>query len=173
MEGGIGRRDAVRRVMVLLAGVFGFGLAQAPPTIAAPEKSHELHPTRFVLYGVDWHRDSASGNAGSPQIPGERATIYGTLLAEPGGAPVGEFQAASFFGDSPFSTSESTSLEMHTFKLAGDTIFGVGSASDSGGVFAVIGGSGRFNGARGSYSAEQSAHETGGDGTARFEFTLL
>ena len=126
-----------------------------------------------MLDGIDWHRDSASGQAGLPEVPGERATVYGTLVAESGGAPIGEFQAASFFGDSPFSASEAASLEMHTFKLADGTIFGVGSASASGGVFAAVGGSGRFAGVRGSYTARQSPHETGGDGTARFEFTLI
>ena len=64
-------------------------------------------------------------------------------------------------------------LRDYTFKLADDAIFGMGSASDSGGVFTVVGGSGRFATARGSYTAEQSAYESGGDGTARFEFTLL
>ena len=173
MEGGIGRRDALRQAMVLLAGVFGLGLANAPSTIAAPASAGASRPASFVLYGVDWHRDSVSGRAGLPEVPGERATVYGMLVAEPGGTPVGEFQAASFLGDSPFSDSEAASLEQHAFKVAGDTILGVGSASDSGGVFAVVGGSGRFAGARGSYTAAQSAHETGGDGTARFEFTLV
>jgi hypothetical protein len=159
--------------MVLLAGVFGLGLANAPSTIAAPARASTSRPTSFVLYGVDWHRDSESGRAGLPEVAGERATVYGTLVAEAGGRPVGEFQAVSFFGDSPFSASEAASLEQHAFNVAGDTIFGIGSALDSGGVFAVVGGSGRFAGARGSYTAVQSAHETGGDGTARFEFTLV
>ena len=173
MEGGIGRRDAVRQATVLLAGLFGFGVANAPSALAASARAGASHPTSFVVHGVDWHLDSESGRAGLPAVPGERATVYGTLVAEPGGASVGEFQAASFFGDSPFSASEAASLEQHVFHIAGDAIFGIGSASDSGGVFAVVGGSGRFAGARGSYTAQQSAHETGGDGTARFEFTLV
>ena len=173
MEGGIGRRDAVRRAMVLLAGVLGLGLANAPSTIAAPAKAGASRPTSFVLKGADWHRDSESSRAGLPEVPGERATVYGTLVAESGGASIGEFQATSFFGDSPFSASEAASLEQHVFKIDGDVILGVGTTSDSGGVFAVVGGSGHFAGARGSYTAAQSPHESGGDGTARFEFTLV
>lgn len=169
MEGGIGRRDAIRRAMMLLAGAFGFGLAKAPSVVAAPPGAG---PTSLVLYGDDWHRDSASGEAGLPADSGERATVFGTLVAEPGGETIGDFQAASFFGDSPFSASESASIELHTFRLGEDVIFGMGSASDAGGTFAVVGGSGRFSGVRGSYTAEQSAYETGGDGTARFDFTL-
>ena len=174
MEGDIGRREALRRAMALLAGgVFGVGLAKAPAALGAPAKAETAYPASLVLYGVDWRRDSASGDAGVPQVSGERATTYGTLTAKPGGSPVGEFQAASFFGESPLSASGSGSIELHTFKLGEDTIFGMGSASDAAGVFAVVGGSGRFAGARGSYVAEQSHFEAGGDGTARFDFTLL
>ena len=173
MEGDIGRREALRRATVLLAGVFGLSLAKAPSAFAAPAKAEVPHPTHLVFYGVDWHRDSPSSDAGVPAVAGERATVYGGLAATPGGPRVGEFQAASFFGESPLSGSVSTSLELHTFKLGDDAIFGFGNASDAGGVFAVVGGSGRFAGARGSYTAEQSHFETGGDGTARFDFTLL
>lgn len=171
MDGGMGRRDALRRAAVLVAGVFGLGLGSTSAVIAGPARSAES-PTVFVLQGGDWHRDSASGNAGLPEEPGERATVYGTLFSDSDGARVGDFQAASFYGDSPFSPSDSANIELHTFRLGGDMIFGMGSGSESGGSFAVTGGSGRFAGARGSYVAEQSPYETGGDGTARFEFTL-
>ena len=173
MEGDIGRREALRRAIVLLGGVFGLSLAKAPMALAAPVKVETMHPARLTLFGADWRRDSASGEAGVPQASGERATVFGALLDRPGGSPVGEFQAASFFGESPLSAGGSASIELHTFKLGDDTIFGIGNASDAGGVFAVVGGSGRYAGARGSYVAEQSHLESGGDGTARFDFTLL
>ena len=173
MEGDIGRREALRRAAVLLGGVFGLSLAKAPMALAGPADAEKAYPASLVLFGVDWRRDSASGQAGVPQVPGERATVYGTLVAQPGGSAVGEFQAASFFGESPLSASGSASIELHTFQLGEDTIFGMGNAFDAVGVFAVVGGSGRYAGARGSYVAEQSHFESGGDGTARFDFTLL
>jgi len=158
---------------VLLGGAFGLSLVKAPMAFAAPAQAEKPYPASLVLFGADWRRDSASAETGAPQVPGERATVYGTLTAQPGGSPVGEFQAASFFGESPLSASGAASIELHTFKLGEDTIFGMGNASDTGGVFAVVGGAGRFAGARGSYVAEQSHFESGGDGTARFNFVLL
>ena len=172
MEGGIGRREALRRAMILLAGVFGVGLAKAPMAIGESGSAKTPYPARLLLFGEDWRLDSASAQAGAPLTSGERGTVYGTLTEGPGGQPVGEFQGASFFGESPLSAL-GASVELHTFKLGDDVIFGVGNSGDVSGVFAVIGGSGRFIGVRGSYVAEQSPFESGGDGTARFDFSLL
>ena len=46
-------------------------------------------------------------------------------------------------------------------------------APGAGGVFTILGGSGRYLGATGSYVAEQNPVETGGDGSARFTLTLI
>ena len=52
------------------------------------------------------------------------------------------------------------------------SIFGVGAGALGPATFAVIGGTGRYSGATGSYVARQSRRELGGDGTAEFTLTL-
>ena len=99
--------------------------------------------------------------------------MYGRLQGEPGGPAIGEFRAATFLDDAAALGSHPASLEFHTFTLGDDAIFGMGIAADEGSRFAIVGGSGRYLGARGSYVAEQSPFQVGGDGTARFVLTLL
>jgi hypothetical protein len=64
-------------------------------------------------------------------------------------------------------------LETHTFRLSEGTIVGVGTANpNTESVFAIVGGTGRYLGLTGSYTAVQSPLETGGDGAAEFKFTI-
>jgi hypothetical protein len=168
----MGRREALRVGFLMAVGSLGVGasaLAASPALAAAAE---EGEPVDLVLLGSEWHRQSATSDAGDAPVPGERATVYGRLSSADG-AEVGHFQAASFYGESPFADGGSSSLEFHTFTLGDDVIFGMGNAGETAGVFTVVGGAGRFAGARGSYTAQQSPHELGGEGTARFDITLL
>ena len=57
---------------------------------------------------------------------------------------------------------------LHTFELTGGTILGMGSGPLREATYAVIGGTGRFQGAAGSYVARQHPRDLGGDGTAEF-----
>jgi hypothetical protein len=73
--------------------------------------------------------------------------------------------------DSPFAAA--SSLEIHTFDLDGGTIHGLGSAvRGTDGQFVVLGGTGRYVGATGTYLARQLPRELGGNGTAEFHLTL-
>ena len=57
--------------------------------------------------------------------------------------------------------------------LQDGTIHGLGSVMRGAeGHFVILGGTGRYAGAQGSYVARQSARELGGDGTAEFRLTL-
>ena len=173
MESGIGRRDALRRTFLALAGLLGLGLVQGAGATAGPAQSAQPHATSLELWGSDWHRESPTSDVGAAPESGERASQYGRILGSPSGPVIGEFRAATFLGDAAALGSHSASLEFHTFTLGDDVIFGMGTASDTGSTFAVVGGSGKYLGARGSYVAQQSPFEVGGDGTARFVFTLL
>jgi hypothetical protein len=65
--------------------------------------------------------------------------------------------------------------ELQTFNLAGGSIFGMGTPPARGegvATFAILGGTGSFAGATGTYTQEQRPTDRGGDGTARFEFTF-
>ena len=98
------------------------------------------------------------GSPKGPKIGHFFATYY--RLSNPGKVPV----------------SEPGSLELHTFVLPEGTIIGSGTANaalESEGHFAIIGGTGRYQGAKGSYIARQSYRELGGNGKATFTLTLL
>jgi hypothetical protein len=90
----------------------------------------------------------------------------------------GEFLATYHRVNTPGKVAdhEPGSLEQHTFILPDGNIFGTGvsaSSTDGEGQFAVIGGTGRYHGARGSYVARQSHVDFGGNGAATFTFTLV
>ena len=73
---------------------------------------------------------------------------------------------------SPFAAAVS-SLEIHTFALEGGTLHGLGTAArGSEGHFVVLGGTGRYSSAQGSYRARQGVRDLGGNGSAEFHFTL-
>jgi hypothetical protein len=61
---------------------------------------------------------------------------------------------------------------VHTFVLPGGTLVGMGNSLLGEAVFAVIGGTGKYAGAKGSYAATQRLREYGGNGTAEFKLTL-
>ena len=102
---------------------------------------------------------------------GDRHSAYAELLDGPEGAAVGHFSAAHLSLDSPFAAA--SSLEIHTFDLNGGTLHGLGTAArGADGHFVILGGTGRYSGATGSYLARQLPRELGGNGTAEFHLTL-
>ena len=64
------------------------------------------------------------------------------------------------------------SMELHTFRLEGGTILGIGSTIAGESIFSIAGGTGRYAGSRGTYIAQQRLRELGGDGTAEFTIDL-
>jgi hypothetical protein len=125
------------------------------------------HGHSLVLYGSNWR-----GYDGNLPREGERIAVRGDLHAEADGASVGEFfaTAVAFGGASHPALAERQ--ETHTFKLGDGSIFGTETAGGLEGSFAVLGGTGRYAGVRGTYVARQGHKELGGDGTAEFVFDL-
>ena len=78
--------------------------------------------------------------------------------------PLGQFQAATLPGIGAF--------HLHTFDLAEGTILGIGANRLEDGSYAIVGGTGRYAGASGTYTARQFLRELGGDGTAEFTLNL-
>jgi hypothetical protein len=65
-------------------------------------------------------------------------------------------------------------MAQQSLQLPTGSLFGTGTSSADGvGRYAVTGGTGRYAGARGSYTCTESAAGLGGDGTASFVLTLL
>ena len=134
-----------------IAGFFGLRGAGAAPA-ANPGESLSLEGSGWTM--------GARGADGSRTARGELL-----LNGEPAGA---------FFGRS-LAPGEAAGSELHTFSLADGTILGMGAAAadpEAESAYAIVGGTGRYSGATGSYVLRQSPVEMGGDGTASVTMTL-
>jgi hypothetical protein len=155
---GTTRKGALGRIALLAAGALGVGYA-------AREATDEGAPSAAksrTIYGRDWRLHSPNRVPGERPAAGDRATPQGRLVDRQD-KDLGSFSSAALGAGA---------IEMHTFDLEHGQIFGVGAAAETDGTFAVIGGTGRYAGAKGSYVARQSLRELGGDGTAEFTLTL-
>jgi len=154
------RRGALARGVLALGGLIGLGTAEASAARGA---------ATLVLYGRDVAGDSRDN---AVPMRGDRLTLRGELL-DARGHVVGELHGAVMTLRGPGAHgSDAERLELHTFKLHDGTIVGSGTSGALEGEFAVLGGTGRYAGARGTYAARHKRREHGGDGTAEFRFTL-
>ena len=170
------RRGVLGRGLLLVTGALGLGAAQRAEgsgSAAVPSRTWQgTKATELKLFGRNFHLHAPEHRAGQVPAKGERHSTYGELLERKNGKPVGHFAAAHLTHDSPFAAGAS-SLEIHTFTLPGGTIHGLGSVlGGAEGQFVILGGTGRYAGARGSYVARQNSRELGGNGTAEFHLTL-
>jgi len=169
-----GRRDILKRGALGAASVAAVAVAAGAATTSS--RSSSVTPAQdgaetIRLIGRGWHADSAKAT-----LPGkgDRFAVYGELY-EPSGNKAGEFFSSNIGVDSPFQiTGEGRgTFEMHTLSLADGTIVGVGIGGGSERSYAIVGGTGKYAGARGSYLARQDTYGLGGDGNAEFLLTLL
>jgi hypothetical protein len=88
-----------------------------------------------------------------------RTVATGDLLDAPHGKRIGEFSANCFCLGTPFGThlNSAATIEMQVLQLHDGTLFGMSTPSAPGApkVHAVIGGTARFAGARGTYVQRQ------------------
>jgi hypothetical protein len=187
------RREALKYGLGMVGAAVGLGAAgkvlAAQPASEAEPKQATSSGSQFVLYGAAWRIGSEDLRRGELPRAGTRLIARGEILDKPANEKsrqkareksqkVGDFFATYYQVNAPgkVAAHEPGSLELHTFVLPEGTILGSGLASaaaDSEGVFAIIGGTGRYLGARGSYVARQSYADFGGNGTASFTFNLL
>lgn len=166
---GTTRRGALGRLLVFAGGAVGVGAAvktaadrsepEPAATGAAPRRAKSM-----TLYGADWRLHSPTRVPGqlpeADDMPVPRGTILDARKRE-----IGSFRAAALRGSAG-------AFQLHTFDLAEGTILGIGGSRLEEGSFAIVGGTGVFSGAIGSYSARQSPRDLGGDGTAEFTINL-
>lgn len=166
------RRNALKGGLALVGAAAGLAAAS---TKSSPENA------TLVIHGRQWRISSQDLQRGELPPAGVRMLVRGEIVDKPSretGTKIGEF-FATYYRLNPHgkvAAHQPGSLELHTFVLSGGTIVGSGTASagsESEGTFAVIGGTGRYLGARGSYVARQNHLEFGGDGSATFTFTLI
>jgi hypothetical protein len=122
-------------------------------------------------------RLATAGRAAPP--PGDSVVLNAALSADtPGGGPArrGSLHGVYLVIDASgvVGTAAPTSIETHHFVFADGTIVGTGTASldDSEDHFVIVGGTGAFAGASGSYTAVQRPLGLGGDGTATYRFAF-
>ena len=173
------KRNFLKRGVVMLVAGLGGVLAGRSHKASAAFDLNSNAPTsiRFTLYGRRWHHYSPDRRRGQPPSKGDQVAKYGELLDRSGRAKVGEFYSNGLhlgepLGPGPFAA---TALETHTFTLSDGTVVGMGVAAGPArtSTFAVVGGTGRYAGVRGSYRTVQHPQEHGGDGSATFEFDLV
>jgi hypothetical protein len=169
---GIGptRAGVLKRGLLLLGGIVGVGAGAAGTKAALDEPSTSR---TLRLTGRNWILQTQERIRGERVRPGDRGTVTGELV-DGRGRKSGHFVGTRMAVASGLASNAHAdgSIELHTFILADGTILGMGSALPGSTVFSIVGGSGRFAGARGTYVAEQRLRELGGDGTASFTFDL-
>ena len=164
------RRKLLKRGALGAASIAAVAVAAGATTSSAARPSPSGSSTMRLL-GRGWHVDAKDGKV---PLKGERFTVYGELT-DAKGDKVGEFFSQNVGVDSPFQiTGEGTgAFEIHTLTLPGGTIVGVGVGGGTERSYAIVGGTGKYAGARGSYLARQNTYGLGGDGKAEILLTLL
>jgi hypothetical protein len=166
-----GRRTVLKRGIFAAAATAAAALAirpgeQRPALASVPIGGGQT----IELFGRGWHADTST-------VPskGDSYSVYGELLTSPDGDKCGEFYSACLAIDSPFQVTGQGigSLEIHTLVLAGGSIVAMGAGGGAERSFAIVGGTGKYAGARGSYTANQDTYGLGGRGTAAFKLRLL
>lgn len=147
-----GRRTLLQRGLALLGGgvaiAAGAGWSRGTRAEAAPIDGKG--PLKLFA-----RIRPISGTSPAQGQSDARTVATGELLDAPHGKRVGEFSANCFCLDTPFGThvNSAATIEMQVLKLHDGTLFGLSTPSAPGApkVHAVIGGTERFAGARGSY----------------------
>ena len=86
------------------------------------------------------------------------------VVTDANGAALGSFAIIPVPG--------ATAMQLHSFELDGGTLLGMGASTGGEGTFAVIGGTGRYQGVTGSYTARVGADPSGRHTSAEFKFDL-
>ena len=160
-ELGQSRRSLLKRALVVAGGVVGLG------AVGSKEARAQLPIGReAVLYGSGWRLETPGRRPGEAIQPGDHGALSGQLLDGRRGNVIGQFHG------SRLALQGHAGIEVHTFVLPGGTLVGLGTSLLGEAVFAVVGGTGRYAGAKGSYVAIQRLREQGGNGTAEFKLTL-
>jgi hypothetical protein len=182
MPESVSRRRMVRNGLALVLGAVGIGAAactsEAKPKGAEAAKGDG---STLKLSGRGWHANLYKPGEGVVAQAfsahrGDNVVMWGKLVHAGGDDPAGAFYASCSVVYAPLSDDPAANFEQHSFNLTDGTILGMGTVSANpkdDPVFAIVGGTGKYAGARGTYTARCRPIELGGDGTADFDLTLL
>jgi len=158
----VNRRQILTGLALFGAGAAGGGaaMARADAPAAMPTRSRQT----LTLRSKQLMSKVPGRVPGELRPANQPASTHGEVVDD-GGADVGTFSSAAVPGSAG-------ALMLHTFDLAGGTILGMGAGPLAGATYAVVGGTGRYQGVTGSYVARQHPRDLGGDGTAVFVLDL-
>ncbi len=158
-----GRRTFLQRLVLVLGGTLGASWGEAAQPAGRPGMLRlDLRRCR-----KSHHQPEAAANSSG------RLLWRGELLDPANGSLAGDFYADCFRGESAFgiaNLSTGSNLELHTLKLKEGTLFGIGAgpARNNPAESAILGGTGKFAGARGTYRISRKP----GDSSERSEIVI-
>ncbi len=152
-----GRRTFLQQMALVIGGAFGINSARAETPIKNPS---------IMRFKLRCRRKTTHRPEATPANSG-RLLCQGDLLDPRNERAVGEFYANCFGTETAFgilNPSAGSNIEFHTIKLDGGTLFGIGSGAGRSGTSenAILGGTGEFAGARGTYQINEP-RKTGPD----------
>jgi hypothetical protein len=163
------RRTLLQRGLALLGGALGVGAVGGE----VHARSEARAPARTLqLLG---RRRTAARRAGTAPGAHQHAVASGDLLDTQGNETIGSFHTNGFCLETRLGSplpSESN-IAFQTFVLAEGSLFGLGGGPSPGGerTCAVLGGTGRYAGAQGTYVERVPSRPAGRD-AVEFVFTL-
>ncbi len=163
------RGSLLKRAAILAGGAIGIGVAgrasaATPAAAPAAVPLRQAKARQLTLAGRDWRLARPGVEHGKLPAANQPAVPLGRIV-DARGRELGQFHAAALPG--------LTAFHLHTFELAEGTILGLGASALDHGTYAIVGGTGRYAGASGTYVARQWPRELGGDGTAEFNLNLI
>ena len=170
LSGSSPRRTLLRRGLLAAGGLVGLAAgrqvsARGEGTSGTPAPGTDR---QLRFYG----RGAMAGGAGKPGTT--RVVRRFELVETPDGPSAGEFVATALGAEASFGAQgvSLSALELQTFRLGEDTLFGIGALGARGSerAYAVLGGTGRFAGARG--TCLERTLEGGGSLRGQVEFLL-
>lgn len=166
---GTGRRTLLQRALALLAG----GAAVAAGAKLARGERAAADDGSLVVYART--RPFAGPPSGGSAAPGGPVLASGDLLDAPDGKAIGSFHTNCFcHGAVGRHQLAKPSLEFQVLQLKDGTLYGIcaGDAPDGAKSHAIVGGTGRFAGARGQYLERLMAGQPSGHDVVQFVLTL-
>jgi hypothetical protein len=164
----VSRRQLLSRVALLGLGAAAGGAVAlaADGTTAQPASPPTAGPTTRTTLTMHAQRvriDAIGQRPGTLPAVDRPFAAHG-VLTDANGAALGSFAITPL-------PSAAGALQLHTFELEGGTLLGMGTEGGEG-TFAVIGGTGRYRGTTGSYTARVGADASGRQTSADFQFDL-
>ena len=157
----VSRRAALRSTVAAVGVVTALSRLDSAPSLPAAQPAGS--PPRPSVHHLSLHTEDLVGASPAVLVPGQSTTTSATLSGDANGLLVSTLTALT-----DASGTETMLSEQQVIMLPGATLVGAGvrSMGSDAALFAIVGGTGRYLGARGEYTVVGSHTANGGDGSA-------